>query len=227
MERIVLLVDDDENILHGFARTLRGQPYQIYTAQSGEEATWTMKTRNVDVIVVDEKMPGMSGVELCKWVTEKYPDAVRIMLTGHATTSTAVRAINEGAVYHFLTKPCNEFHLAVTIGKALDHKDLLLENRQLTDKVGQPSGKRDRLIEDLEILARMISQDLQKPLQSVSRCCGSLEGQYGDMFDPKAKVLIDNALDAAAEVHKFAVKVLESSHADQCKLPSTSQETVV
>jgi len=121
----VLLVDDDDRVLNGLVRTLRGQPYRIYTAKSGEEAKWVLKSQMVDVIVTDEKMPGLSGTDLLAWVAAHRPEVVRIVLTGHATVDTAIRAINEAGVYHFFTKPCNEFELSVVIHKALEQKDRL------------------------------------------------------------------------------------------------------
>ncbi|MHB8901992.1 MAG: response regulator, partial [Thermoguttaceae bacterium] len=74
MESVVLLVDDDQNILHGLVRALRHQPYQLYTATSGEEALMVLKGHRVDVIVSDEHMPGMCGGELLAWVADNYPE---------------------------------------------------------------------------------------------------------------------------------------------------------
>lgn len=127
MNHNVLLVDDDANILHGLARVLRHQPYQLYTARSGDEAMAILKSWNVDVIVTDEQMPGISGTDLLAWVATNYPNVVRIVLTGHATAENAIRAINEGEVFHFFTKPCDEVELAMTIRKALEHGDSLKE----------------------------------------------------------------------------------------------------
>ena len=92
MKPTVLIVDDDENILHGLSRTLFRQPYLLLTAKSGDEAQWICKTRSVDVIVSDDQMPGISGGELLAWVAELFPDVVRIMLTGNASASLAIRA---------------------------------------------------------------------------------------------------------------------------------------
>lgn len=138
----VLLVDDDENILHSLARALRQQPYQLLSTRSAEEAMWTLKTRPVDVIVADECMPGMSGSDLMAWVAESYPEVKRIILTGQATMVTAIRAINEGGVYHFFTKPCDVVELAITIRKAIEHKRPLEESQQLAfgkDSLEKPS----------------------------------------------------------------------------------------
>ena len=72
MNHTVLLVDDDANILHGLARVLRHQPYQLFTARSGDEAMAILRTRSIDVIVSDEQMPGISGSDLLAWVADNY-----------------------------------------------------------------------------------------------------------------------------------------------------------
>ena len=122
MDHTVMLVDDDANVLHALARVLRNQPYQLYTARSGNEAMAILKARSVDVIVSDEQMPGISGTDLLAWVSDNYPDVMRIVLTGHATAETAIRAINEGGVFRFFTKPCDEVQLALTIREALERR---------------------------------------------------------------------------------------------------------
>lgn len=130
MPRAVLLVDDDQNLLYGLARALRHQPYLVYTAKSGEEAMWILKTRAVDVVVADEQMPGLSGTELLAWVAQCFPDVMRIVLTGHPSVETAIRAINEGTVFQFFTKPCKEMDLAIAIGKAMERRQQARQQRQ-------------------------------------------------------------------------------------------------
>ena len=209
MENIVLLVDDDQNILHGLARALRHQPYQLYTATSGEEALLILKGRNVDVIVTDEQMPGMCGGDLLAWVAENCPEATRIVLTGRPTVEIAIRAINEGGVYQFFTKPCNPALLGVAIRKALEHKALLIENRQLLDINRRQMRELEHYRRDLEILTSLVSQDIQGPLRTVACSCQSLEEQYHDIFDPKARALVENALDGVAEVQRLVNDLLE------------------
>jgi len=123
MSHHVLFVDDEANVLHGLARALRGQPYRILTARSAEEAMWTLKTHPVDVVVTDEQMPGMSGTEFLTWVASHFPEVIRIVLTGHATVPATIRAINEGKVYRYFTKPCRDVELALAIRHAIEEKD--------------------------------------------------------------------------------------------------------
>ncbi len=134
MDPIVLLVDDDGNLLHGLVRILRRQPFQLYTARSGEEAVAIIKARPVDVLVTDHRMPGISGNDLVAWVAKHAPDVMRIVLTGHATTDGVIRAVNEGRVFQYFRKPCSEVDLAIAIHKAVDYRRLARENRRLIEE---------------------------------------------------------------------------------------------
>ncbi len=134
MEPIVLLVDDDHNLLHGLTRALRRQPLQLYTARSGEEAVAIIKAHPVDVLVTDHRMPGISGNDLLAWVAKHAPDVMRIVLTGHATTDAVIRAVNEGRVFQYFTKPCRELDLAIAIHKAVEYRNVSRENRRLTEE---------------------------------------------------------------------------------------------
>jgi two-component system probable response regulator PhcQ len=123
MKHTVLLLDDEPHVLHALVRLLRKESYEIVTASSAEEAARILDSRPVDLIVSDEQMPGMSGTEFLAKVADEFPNVVRIILTGHATVPTAIRAINDVKVQHFFTKPCNEVDLALAIRKALQEKD--------------------------------------------------------------------------------------------------------
>lgn len=120
MQQTVLLVDDDRNLLRGMARALHNQPYTLITAENAQEATFLFKTHPIDLVVTDEHMPGLRGTALLEWVSECFPRTVRIVLTGQPDVPMALRAINAGKVFRFLTKPCKEFELAVAIREGLE-----------------------------------------------------------------------------------------------------------
>ncbi len=122
MPATVLLVDDDPNVLRGLVRQFRHQPFQFYTAHSAEEAMEVLKSRPVDVLVTDDRMPGVCGIELLAWAAKHFPEVQRIMLTGFPTTETAIRAINESGVFRFFTKPCDPVALALAIHQAVEQK---------------------------------------------------------------------------------------------------------
>src|SRR2546425_2358089 len=129
MQPRVLLVDDEPHVTEALKRVLREEAYDIRTASSARTALQILAREAVDVVVSDERMPGMSGSEFLATVRRSYPNTVRILLTGHASLEAAVRAINEGEVYRFLTKPCKEADLTRAIEHALQRKERLIASQ--------------------------------------------------------------------------------------------------
>ena len=128
----ILFVDDEANVLKAMRRIFRQENYELFTATSGSDALTVLEgTQPIHVVVSDHRMPGMSGTELLKIVKAKYPATIRIMLTGYADTDAVMGAVNEGAVYKFITKPWNDDDLRLTVGLALEQYDLIQENRSL------------------------------------------------------------------------------------------------
>jgi two-component system probable response regulator PhcQ len=121
---VVLFVDDDPNILEGFQDICRREPYEVLTAPSALAALDYLAKRSVDVIISDECMPRVPGLELLCRVRHEYPDVCRIMLTGEASLDASVRAINEGNLYRFLSKPLKPEELTRVIRDALRMKNL-------------------------------------------------------------------------------------------------------
>ncbi|MGD0653970.1 MAG: response regulator [Thermoguttaceae bacterium] len=214
MKPIVLLIDDDENVLFGLQRALRKEPYQLLTARSGDEAMMILKTHEVDVIVADEVMPGVSGSDLLAWTAENAPDTIRIMLTGNASTSIAIHAINEGRVYNFFTKPCDDVQLAIAIRKAIEHRELMTENRRLLELNRQQFYELQQFSKKLGLLARVVAKDLRVPLEKVTHSCFALTDQYADFFEPKAKMLLDNAVEAVSEVQHIVNDLLNCARSN-------------
>jgi DNA-binding NtrC family response regulator len=127
----ILVVDDDDNARHGLGLALRSGGYRVSFAASAESALEFLRVEPVDVVISDHCMPGMSGLEFLKLVRDRHPDTVRIMLTGHADMDMAIKAINQGEIYRFLTKPCDRVELQVTLHLACEKLQLERENRRL------------------------------------------------------------------------------------------------
>ena len=120
----ILVVDDEPNVTAGLQKVLRKEPYEILSANSAAEALVILSSQSVQVVISDEMMPGMTGAELLAEVRKRHPLIVRMMLTGHASMDAAIKAINEGEVYRFFTKPCNAAEMAATIRQALNQYEL-------------------------------------------------------------------------------------------------------
>jgi DNA-binding NtrC family response regulator len=147
MERhTVLLVDDEENVLKSLERALRGEPYEVVSARGAEEALKVLAGRPVSLVISDLNMPGMGGFELLRTIKERHPEVIRLILTGQADTKAAMRAINEGEVYRFFTKPWNNDELRVSIRQTLQHFELVREANRLLGRL----EKQQDLLRNLE-----------------------------------------------------------------------------
>ncbi len=118
MERTILLVDDEENIVSSVVRLLRRDGYRILKANSGQAGLDLLAQNEVGVIVSDQRMPEMSGVEFLSRVKELYPHTVRMVLSGYTDLASVTDAINRGAIYKFLTKPWDDALLRADIAEA-------------------------------------------------------------------------------------------------------------
>lgn len=115
MKPTVLIVDDDSNVRCALLRLLRKESYEILAANSAEDAKHFVQRHRVDLIVTDNQMAGMCGLEFLRWVREVDPGIVRIMLTGNTNLDTTVQAKVESTIHHYFSKPCDVALLAATI----------------------------------------------------------------------------------------------------------------
>lgn len=115
----VLFVDDEASILKSIERQLREMPYQNHFENDPKSAFPYFKEQPIDVLVTDEKMPGLSGLELVDQVKSQYPEVVCIMLTGEMSPRNIIKAMNNGVIYKYLAKPCNIVELVQAIESAV------------------------------------------------------------------------------------------------------------
>lgn len=126
----IMVVDDEPANLRVLERLFR-RDYEVITAESGEEAVRLLGLHDVALLITDQRMPGMTGVELLKHTAAIRPHMVRLILTGYADVETLVEAINSGLVYKYVTKPWNNEELSLTISRALAHYETTKERHEL------------------------------------------------------------------------------------------------
>ena len=137
MNARVLFVDDDENLLHGLQRSLRKQ-FHIDTAVGGNEGLAALAGGDPYAVVVsDMRMPGMDGIDFLSHVRQRAPDTVRMMLTGNTDLGTAMRAVNEGNVFRFITKPCDADQFALLVGAGIRQYELVTAEKELLEQTLQ------------------------------------------------------------------------------------------
>jgi two-component system probable response regulator PhcQ len=142
----LLLVDDEPNLTSALVRSLDRTQFEIFTADSAQKGLMILAGNDIDVVVSDERMPGMTGSQFLAEVRKQWPNTIRMILSGQADLEAAVRAINEGEVYRFLLKPCHPKELQMTILQGLQHKKLVAQSRRLL----QEHQKQQNLLDALE-----------------------------------------------------------------------------
>ena len=145
MEKKVLIVDDEERVLQSIAGVLEDEGFQVTTARSGEEAIGIFQQEGPDVTLLDIWMPGMDGIEVLKRLKWMAPDCQVIMISGHATISTAMTAVKLGA-FDFIEKPLSLDVLLMTIRRALDRQNELLTLQQSEEIVTEEHSLREKII---------------------------------------------------------------------------------
>lgn len=158
----LLLVDDEPSILSSLRRLLRNENYRILTANSGSEGLQVLAENEVDVIVSDQRMPGMTGVEFLRTVRQLYPDTVRIVLSGFTELQTVTDAVNAGAIYKFLTKPWDDEQLRSHVQEAFSYGAMANENRLLTLEVRTANQKLAAVNRRLETLLERQRGEIQR-----------------------------------------------------------------
>lgn len=141
----VLYVDDEENNLFSFKAVFRIK-YHVYTAISGDEALKILAEKPIEVIITDQRMPAMTGVEFLEKVIPLYPDPIRLLLTGYADMNAVVDAINKGKIFHYLTKPWNEEELDMTINRAYEAYLEKIKLKEENEKLGMSNDQLEFLL---------------------------------------------------------------------------------
>lgn len=137
-DKAVLFVDDEESILKSLKRLLRKEPYKVFTAVGGPAGLEVLKENpGIQMVVSDQRMPGMCGTEFLAKVKEGWPETIRLVLSGFAEASAIVDAINQGEVYRFIAKPWTDEDLKTTFRQCLEHYDIVQENKKLQDQAAK------------------------------------------------------------------------------------------
>jgi two-component system, NtrC family, sensor kinase len=143
----ILCVDDEPNVLNALRRLFMDEQYTILTATSAKEGLEQLEHNNVQIVISDYRMPITNGVEFLQEVRERWPDTVRIVLSGYADTASIVSAINEGQIYKFVPKPWNDDDLKVTIANAIERYYLFKKNAELTAELKKLLDEKSRTLE--------------------------------------------------------------------------------
>lgn len=142
----VLYIDDEVHNLTSFRASFR-RMFNVFTAESADEGRTIVEFQHIHVILSDQRMPKMTGIEFFESIKEEHPDPIRILITGYTDINAVIDAINRGQVYKYLTKPWNEDDVKIYVEKAYEVFKLRKDNIKLTSNLIDVNLK-------LEFLAR-------------------------------------------------------------------------
>lgn len=128
----ILFVDDDPAVLASFKREFRDFDAELSVAETAEQGLRKVEEQQYSLVISDLKLPGADGIKLLQSVSRRFPDTVRILISGQADFDSAVKAINQTGLFGFVTKPWSSASLRDTVHRALEHYDMTLENKKLT-----------------------------------------------------------------------------------------------
>ncbi|MCI6799740.1 MAG: sigma-54 dependent transcriptional regulator [Spirochaetia bacterium] len=195
MKFTLLIIDDEKNIREGLAANFEMDGYNVKLAENGKQGLEFLAKGDIDLVITDLRMPGISGEEVLRKVTTETPGVPVIVLTGHGSIDSAVDAMRNGA-YDFLTKPLNLDQLSLIVKRALEARELSLQHKQLKNEV-----EKEHVLDN--IIGK--SAEMQKVFEMIKKVSAS-----------KASVLITGESGVGKEVVADAIHNLSPRKKHQC-----------
>ncbi|MBI1987273.1 MAG: sigma 54-interacting transcriptional regulator [Nitrospinae bacterium] len=181
----ILVVDDEIHNLEALERAFRGE-YQVFAAQSGVEALRILEQEEIALIITDQRMPGMTGIELLQRSIQYYPKAIRMILTSYTDADELLEAINTGQVYRYILKPWNPKELKITVKRALEsyHLSLELERRMQELAILYDISKSLNSLIEIEELLRFVNLKTRELLQAEASSILLWDKSRDELFFP-------------------------------------------
>ncbi|MGP1676333.1 MAG: HD domain-containing phosphohydrolase [Burkholderiales bacterium] len=174
----LLCVDDEPNIVAALKRLFRPHGYRVLTAQSGADGLSILAGEAVDLVISDMRMPEMDGAQFLQQVRERWPDSVRVLLTGYADIASTVEAINKGEIYRYLSKPWNDQEVLLVVRHGIERRRLERENRRLEELTRKQNVDLQQLNTGLEALVEQRTAEIRSALDSLAEANGKLKASF-------------------------------------------------
>jgi putative nucleotidyltransferase with HDIG domain len=222
----ILIVDDEESILNAFKRILADEDYEIHTASNGMEGLNKLREaqKPFSLIISDQRMPVMSGVQFFSEAKDIFPDAVRILLTGYADTDAIIDAVNKGGIHLYFTKPWREEELLVHIKESLSKTELVMENRRLVELTKKQNDDLLELNKTLEDKVKEKTSDLLAQAEELK------------MSYEKSQMILDGTVKTMSKIvetrdpytsgHEANVAIISCKIAKEMRLPEGQTEAI-
>ncbi|MBD3232587.1 MAG: response regulator [candidate division Zixibacteria bacterium] len=170
----ILTVDDEEGILKALRRLLKNLDVKVLSATNGNEALEILKKEKVPIIISDQRMPEMTGVEFLNKSIDISPDSIRILLTGYADIEATIDAINSGAIRYYINKPWDDETLLSRIRESLDYYEIKEENKRLQQLTAEQN-------EELQELNSKLEQKVKQQIAKINEQHEGLKKSFIDI----------------------------------------------
>lgn len=195
-KQTVLCVDDEPGVLAALKRVLRSEGVAVITVPSGVQALEVMESMPVDLVISDMRMPGMDGAQLLEQIRLKWPETVRILLTGHSDAASTVAAVNRGRIFRYLQKPWDDGELVDSVREGLDLRIRLQEDARLVRMAAAQNAQLRQLNDELHQLQERDAEERRNSdaarqrryLQSVKVLTNLMEVRSKGLFDHGRRV---------------------------------------
>ncbi|MEI7672034.1 MAG: response regulator, partial [Deltaproteobacteria bacterium] len=169
---LILIIDDEEPIRDGCLQVLEKSGYTVLEAADGGEGIRIAREARPDIVLIDLKMPQLSGMEVIEILSRDLPDMVLIVITGHATIVSAVEAVQKGT-FDYLPKPFSPDRLRLAVQRAIEHRNLKIETKRLREE-------KERMEKNF---ITFVSHEMRSPLVVIRQYIEALKAVAGDRFD--------------------------------------------
>ncbi len=174
----LLCVDDEANILSALMRLFRPCGYRVLTATSGEQGLDLMDETEIDLVISDMRMPEMDGAHFLEQVRQRWPETMRILLTGYSDITSTIAAVNRGEIYRYISKPWLDEDLLMAVRQALELKALAREKARLVELTRKQNLKLTELNAGLENLVAQRTAALHQALATVEQAHDKLKKTF-------------------------------------------------
>lgn len=168
----ILIVDDEPEVLFSLKGLLRRE-FELHTAETGNEALEILRQHPIHVIMTDQRMPEMSGVELTGRVKNEFPDAIRIIFTGYADIKAVIEAVNRGGLFRYITKPWDPDELVETLQAAAREHEAMVKRRHLLNDL------REHLVRSQHLANRLAERETGAEAEEFKELVHSTEQLLG------------------------------------------------
>ncbi len=221
----ILVVDDEENILRAIRRLLMDEDLEVLTATSGEEALRILiSDQDVGLIVSDQRMPGLTGVDFLEKARKIVPDTIRIVLTGYADVNAAIDAINRGGAYRYVAKPWKDDELVQIISEAAQRFSLVKENKRLSGIMKRQNEELQAWNSKLEYFVQKQTKEIQKNNEELQSLNKRLRKNFQNSILAFSGLI--ELRDSGVRNHSRTVAEVSSKVAASLGLPDTEIETI-